>query len=79
MYGERAHEDLSQIHINIFVSRSPFFKAMYEDVFLLYYECYPKLSLFQSVYQLLFRALKGGLNANTEQYISICPSISVFF
>jgi hypothetical protein len=52
---------------------------MRDDILTLDYECYPRLSLFKSIYQSLYNALKGGLDANMEQYISICPNVSVTF
>jgi len=42
-------------------------------------ECYVRMSLFKSVYQSVYDSLKGGLDANTQQYISICPKVSVSF
>jgi len=70
---------MSKSHIDIIASRWPFFKAMRDDILTLDYECYPRLSLFKSIYQSLYNALKGGLDANTEQYISIRPNVSVTF
>jgi hypothetical protein len=43
------------------------------------YQCYVRMSLFKSVYQSVYDSLKGGLDANTQQYISICPKVSVSF
>jgi len=37
------------------------------------------INLFKSSYQSLYNSLKGGLDANTQQYVSIQPNVSVTF
>jgi hypothetical protein len=37
------------------------------------------INLFKSSYQSLYNSLKGGLDANTQQYVSIKPNVSVTF
>lgn len=63
----------------IIASRWPFFKAMRDDAIGTDYQCYVRMSLFKSVYQSVYNSLKGGLDANMQQYISIHPKVSVSF
>jgi hypothetical protein len=40
---------------------------------------FPPSSLFKSSFQSLYNIIKGGLDANTQQYVSIWPNVKVSF
>ncbi len=40
---------------------------------------FPSCALFKSSFQSLYNAMKGGLDANTQQYMSIRPNVKVSF
>jgi len=40
---------------------------------------FPPSVVFKHAFQSMYNNIKGGLDANTQQYISICPSVKVNF
>ncbi len=84
--GELLHQlprDLDGKHIDIIATRWPFFKSV-REVALSWNPGqgplgFPKTELFKTSFQCLYNSLKGGLDANTQQYMTIMPKINVKF
>jgi hypothetical protein len=70
---------LSRQQIAIITSRWPFFHAMRREAVLCNGMGFPPSTLFKSSFQSLYNVIKGGLDANTQQYISIRPNVKVSF
>jgi hypothetical protein len=70
---------LNSIEQQIIRSRWPFFHQLRLSAI----ECgnarFPPCSLFKTSFQSLYNVIKGGLDANTQQYISIRPNVKVSF
>jgi hypothetical protein len=71
--------NLSKSDLEVIKTRWPFFQKFWSTIL-------PKrdcgmvpVNLFKSSYQSLYNSLKGGLDANTQQYVSIQPNVSVTF
>ncbi len=81
---ERLPQGLSGKQVDIIATRWPFFKSV-RDVALGWRmdegrpPGFPKTELFKTSFQCLYNSLKGGLDANTQQYMSIMPKVNVKF
>jgi len=70
---------LSDIEQQIIRSRWPFFHKLRQSAI----DCgkigFPPTSLFKTSFQSLYNVIKGGLDANTQHYISIRPNVKITF
>jgi hypothetical protein len=86
VYSNTMDEVLNQVpkglpsqQIDIINSRWPFFHAMRKDAFDCHGCGFPQSSLLKSIFQSLYNVIKGGLDANTQQYVSIRQNVKVSF
>jgi len=71
--------NLSNSDLEVIKTRWPFFQK-FRNTTLPIRDCgMVPINLFKSSYQSLYNSLKGGLDANTQQYVSIQPNVSVTF
>jgi hypothetical protein len=76
---EALPNDLNKDLVNVVATRWPFFKSVREFALAIPTLGFPATSLFKTSFQTLYNCLKGGLDANTQQYNSILPKLNVTF
>jgi hypothetical protein len=65
--------------LEVIRTRWPFFHRIRLDAISCNMAGFPSCALFKSSFQSLYNIIKGGLDANTQQYVSIRPNVKVSF